>query len=62
MNDAADDPAVVDPRLTARVRGKMRGDLRKLRVRKPELVENHRRFLSEAVNHNWLVAPSILWV
>jgi hypothetical protein len=40
----------------------MRSDLRKLRVRKPELVENHRRFLSEAVNHNWFIAASILWV
>ena len=33
MNDVADDPAVVDPRITARVRGKMRSDLRKPRVR-----------------------------
>jgi hypothetical protein len=62
MDDAADDPAVVDPRLAARVRGKMRSDLRKLRIRKPELVKNHRRFLSEAVNHNRLMPPSTLWV
>ena len=38
MDYAADDPPVVDAGLAARVRGKMRRDLRKLRVREPELV------------------------
>ena len=57
MDDAADHPAVVDPRLAARVGGKMRRNLRKLRVRQPELVQNYRRFLSEAVNHNLLITP-----
>jgi hypothetical protein len=35
-------------RLAARVGGKMRRDLRKLRVRQPEVVQNHRRSLSES--------------
>ena len=48
VDDAADDPPVVNPCLAARVGGKMRRNLRKLRVRQPELIENHRRFLSEA--------------
>ena len=47
MDYAADDSPVVDPGLAARVGGKMRRDLRKLRVRQPELIQNHRRFLSE---------------
>ena len=47
-DDAADDPPVVNPCLAARVGGKMRRNLRKLRVRQPELIENYRRFLSEA--------------
>ena len=36
--------------VTARVGAKMRRDLRNLRVRRPELVENHLRFLSEATS------------
>ena len=47
MDYAADDFPVVDPGLAARVGGKMRRDLRKLRVRQPELIQNYRRFLSE---------------
>ena len=62
MDDAADHPAVVDARLAARIGGKMRRDLLKLRVCQPELHENHRRFLSEAVNHKLTVTPTILWV
>jgi len=62
MDNAADDATVVDPRLAARVGGEMRRNLRKLRVRQPELIGNHRRFLSEAVNHNSAVMPTILWV
>jgi hypothetical protein len=60
MDDAADAP-VIAPCLAARAVGKIRRDLRKPRVRQSELVENHRRFLSEAVNQNWLMAPSTLW-
>jgi hypothetical protein len=40
----------------------MRSDLRKPRLRQPELIENHRRFLSETVNHNQINEPSCLWV
>ena len=62
MDDAADHAPIVDPRLAARVGGKMRRDLRKLLVRQPELIGNHRRFLSEAVNHNAALMPTTLWV
>lgn len=62
VNDPADDPPIIDARLTARVRGQMRRDLRELLVRKPELVSIHPRFLSEALNHNPLVTPTTLWV
>jgi len=48
MNDAADHARVIDPRLAPRVGGKMRRNLRKLRVRLPEVIENHRRFFSES--------------
>ncbi len=62
MNDPADHPAIVDARLAACVRGKMRLDFRKLRVRQQKAIRNHRRFFSEAVNHNAQFMPSILWV
>ena len=62
MHDAADDAPVVDPRVAPRISGKMRRNLRKLNVRQPELLENHRPFLSEAVNHKIVVTPTILWV
>ena len=32
--------------------GKMQRDLRKLRVRQPELIENHQCFLWEIANYN----------
>ena len=62
VDDAADHAAVINTRLAARVGRKVRRNLQKLRVRQPELVENHRRFLSEAVNHTTLVMPTVLWV
>jgi hypothetical protein len=37
-------------------------DLRKLRVRQPELIPIHHRSPSEAVNHNALIMPTLLWV
>jgi hypothetical protein len=40
----------------------MRFDLRKLRVRQPELIPIHPCFLSETVNHNTLIMPTLLWV
>ncbi|WP_245412073.1 hypothetical protein [Methylocella silvestris] len=43
MNDPADHPSIVDPRLATRIGGKMRRNLRKLRIRQPKLVQNHRR-------------------
>jgi hypothetical protein len=49
-------------RLAARVGGKMRRDLRKLRVRQPEVVQNHRRSFRKAENHNASFMPSVLWV
>ena len=47
MNNAADDPVVVNARFAARVSRKVRRNLRKLRVRKPKLISIHQRFLSE---------------
>src|SRR5580658_5445301 len=40
----------------------MRRDLGKLRVRQPELIPIHLRFLSEGMNHKLLLATTILWV
>ena len=40
----------------------MRLDLRKLRVRQPELIPIHPRSPSEAMNHNALIMPMLLWV
>jgi len=51
-------PAVVGARLAARIGGKMRRDLLKQRVRRPELFENYRGFLSEAVNHKLLLTQT----
>jgi hypothetical protein len=62
MNDPADDAQIIDPRLAARIRGKMRRDLQKLCVCQPELIPIHQRFLSESVNHNAALMPTILWV
>ncbi len=61
MNNAADDTQIVNPRLAARVRGKMRRNFRKLRVRQPKLIPIHQRFLSESVNHNAAITPTMLW-
>src|SRR5271167_151369 len=62
IDDPADHPAIVYPRLASRVRRQMRFDLRKLLVRKPEMVPIHLRFLWEAVNHSANVMPTTLWV
>ena len=62
MDDAADHPAVVHPRLAARVPRQMRFDPRKLRIRQPEQVPIHPHFLPEAVNHNPRSTPNTLWV
>jgi hypothetical protein len=62
MHDAADDALVVNPRFAARIGWKMRLDPRKLRIRQPEQVPIHCRFLSEAVNYSSLIMPMILWV
>jgi len=40
----------------------LRRYLRKLLVRKPELIPIHQRFLSEAVNHKTSLTPTTLWV
>jgi hypothetical protein len=42
VNDAADHPAIMDPRLASRVARQMRFDLRELLVRQPEAVPIHR--------------------
>ena len=62
MDDAADHPPIIDPRLAARVGRQMRRNLRKLGVGQPETVGNHWRFLSEAVNHDRAPMPTFLWV
>src|SRR5262249_47360039 len=61
VNDAADHPPVIDPGLPARIGGEMWRNLRKLGVGQPKTVGNHRRFLSEAVNHDTALTPTILW-
>lgn len=43
MDDAADDPAVIDPGLAPRIGGKMRLKPRKLAVVQPETVSIHHR-------------------
>ena len=40
VNDAADHTPVINARLAARIRGKMRRDLRKLFVRKPKTIRS----------------------
>jgi hypothetical protein len=40
--DPADDPAIIDARLAAGIGWKMWRNLRKLRIRQPKMVENHR--------------------
>src|SRR5271156_3734823 len=62
IDDPADHPTIVHPRLASRVRRQMRLDLRKLIVRQPEMVPIHQRFLSEAVNHMPDIMPTTLWV
>jgi hypothetical protein len=62
VDDAADHAPIVDARLAAGVGRQMRLDFRKLYIRQPELIPIHRRFLSEAVNHNPLLMPMLLWV
>ncbi len=62
MDDPADHPPVVNALLAPRISRKVRLDPRKLLLRQPELVLIHQRFLSEAVNHNPLLMPTILWV
>jgi hypothetical protein len=62
LHDAADHAPIVDARLAARICRQMWFDLRKLRVRQPELIPIHPRSLSEAVNHNPLIMPTLLWV
>src|ERR1700722_13098380 len=62
IDDPADHPTIVNPRLASRVRRQMRFDLRKRLRRKPEMVPIHLRFLSEAVNHKSNIMPTPLWV
>src|SRR5271154_1141557 len=62
IDDPADHPTIVHPRLASRVRRQMRLDLRKLLVRQPKMIPIHQRFLSEAVNHMPDIMPTTLWV
>jgi hypothetical protein len=62
IDDPADHPTIVHPRLASRVPRQMRFDLRKLIVRQPKMVPIHQRFLSEAVNHKPDIMPTTLWV
>lgn len=48
--------------LTARARRQMPPDLEKLRIGQPKKITIHLNFLSEAVNHNPLFMPTLLWV
>ena len=43
MNDAADDPAVIDPRLASSIGGKKRLKPRELFIRQPEMIAIHHR-------------------
>ena len=58
VHDAADHAPIVNARLAARIGRQMRFDLRKLRVRQPELIPIHLRSPSEALNHNTPIAPT----
>jgi hypothetical protein len=62
IDDPADHPTIVNPRLASRVRRQMRLNPRKLLVRQPEMVPIHQRSLSEAVNHKPDIMPTTLWV
>ena len=62
MDDATDHPAVINTLLATRVRRQMRLDPRELRVREPETIPSHSRFLPEAVNHAEPAKPTTLWV
>ena len=62
MYDATDHTPIIDAGFAACVGGKMWRNPRKLRVRQPEVIPIHLRFLSEAVNHNTLIMPTVLWV
>ena len=59
MNDAADDPPVVNARLAARVRRQKRLKPRKLIVRKPKIVANYEPSPSGTVNHKFV--PPGIW-
>jgi len=62
MDDAADHAAVVNSRLASRIRRQIRLDPRELRLREPETIPIHPRFLPEAVNHAEQPKPTPLWV
>lgn len=62
MDDPADHPPVINPRLAPRVCRQMRRKQRKLCFAQPELVPIHSNFPSEAVNHAALIMPTFLWV
>src|SRR5487761_2569944 len=62
VDDATDHAPIVNTRLAARVSWQVRRDLRKLRVRQPELIPIHPRFLSETVHRTPPVMPTVLWV
>ena len=62
MNDATDHAPIIDTRFAARIRRQVWFDLRKLRVRQPELIPIHLRSPSRTVNHSALILPTFLWV
>jgi hypothetical protein len=62
MHDAANHPAVVNPRLATRVRRQVRSNARELSVGQPEIISTHHGFLPETVNHTPFKSPTILWV
>jgi len=62
VNDPTDDASIIDPRFSARIRGQVRRHRLELLVRQPKQVSIHSRSLSEALNHNALIKPTVLWV
>lgn len=62
VHDAADHRPIIDARFAARIHRQVWFDLRKQCVRQPELIAIHPRSLSEAVNHNAPIMPTLLWV
>ena len=62
VNDPADHSSIIDAWLSARVCRQVCRNFLELLVRQPEQVPIHFRFLSEAVNHNTLIKPTLLWV